>query len=59
MKECKQCSCNLPDDYDLDICPVCLEDSDGLMPDSYRAFEEEKNHVLFANDKKTVRSRNE
>ena len=42
MKECKQCSCNLPDDYDLDICPVCLDDMGGLIPDCIRPFEEAK-----------------
>ena len=42
MKHCKQCECNLPSDYELDICPVCLDDMDGLMPDSYRSFEEVK-----------------
>lgn len=44
MKYCKQCECYLPEDYDLDICPVCLDDSDGLIPDCIRAFEEERNN---------------
>jgi hypothetical protein len=42
MKYCKQCECNLPDDYELDICPICLDDTDGLIPDCVRAFEEGK-----------------
>ena len=48
MKECKQCSCNLPDDYDLDICPVCLDDMDGLIPDCIRPFEEDRNNGYFS-----------
>jgi hypothetical protein len=40
MKYCKQCDCILPDDYELDICPECLDDMEGLMPDIVRGFEE-------------------
>ena len=43
MKRCKQCDCNLPGDYDLDYCPTCLDDTEGLIPDSVRPFEEENN----------------
>ena len=45
MKYCKQCDCHLPDDYDLDICPVCLEDTNGLIPDSFRDLEEVKSNA--------------
>ena len=42
MKYCKQCECYLPDDYDLDFCPPCLDDMDGVIPDSFKVFEEVK-----------------
>ena len=45
MKYCKQCDCHLPDDYDLDFCPPCLEDTDGVIPDCYRDFEEVKHET--------------
>ena len=48
MKYCKQCDCHLPSDYDLDICPVCLEDTEGLIPDSFRPFEEVRNENTFS-----------
>ena len=47
MKYCKQCECNLPDDYDLDFCPVCLDDSEGLVPDSFRGFDEDDDRVTY------------
>ena len=47
MKRCKQCDCNLPDDYDLDYCPSCLDDTEGLIPDSVRPFEEPKKDTKF------------
>ena len=47
MKYCKQCECNLPDDYDLDICPVCLDDSEGLIPDSVRGLDEDDDRVTY------------
>lgn len=42
MKHCKQCECNLPNDYELDICTVCIDDMDGLIPDSMRPFDNRK-----------------
>ena len=47
MKYCKQCDCTLPDDYDLDICPVCLDDMDGLIPDSVRGLDEDDDRVKY------------
>lgn len=55
MKYCKQCDCLLPDDYEPDICPVCLEDTEGLIPDSVRAFEEEKTYGYFSKTKRGKR----
>lgn len=26
MKYCKECECILPDDYEGDICPCCIDD---------------------------------
>lgn len=26
MKRCKECECLLPDDYEGDICPCCLDE---------------------------------
>lgn len=46
MKRCKQCDCNLPGDYDLDYCPSCLDDTEGLIPDSVRPFEEPKKRTV-------------
>jgi hypothetical protein len=47
MKYCKQCDCHLPDDYDLDVCPICLEDTEGLIPDSVRGLDENDDRVTY------------
>lgn len=47
MKYCKQCDCHLPDDYDLDICPACLDDSEGLVSDCVRGLNEDDDRVTY------------
>lgn len=36
MKYCIDCGCNLPDDYDGDICECCRDDRGDTIPDIAR-----------------------
>ena len=37
MKYCKQCECNLPDDYEDDICMCCYDD---MYPEDEEVYRE-------------------